>query len=121
MTMLFILFSRFYNDNVILFTDGMANEGLTDTDTLTEEMNNHIDVVKDECQFDDDYTIKLATLGTGGFYPGNPLVWRIGRASDYGSRGRRFTPLPDVIKCATLPIKDFFTRDNDLESTICMY
>ena len=48
----------------------MANEGLIETDTLTEEIVNKIESVKEECQFDPDYTVKLSTLGTGGFYPG---------------------------------------------------
>ena len=67
-------FSHFYNDNVILFTDGMANEGFTETEILTEEMISHINSVKEECQFDDDYTVKLSTLGTGEFYPGQNIT-----------------------------------------------
>lgn len=64
-----LFFSRYFNDNVVLFTDGMANEGLTETDEVIRELNKSIESLRVESHFDKDYHIKLAALGTGGFLP----------------------------------------------------
>jgi hypothetical protein len=69
--------SRHFNDNILLFTDGMANEGLTESADLIGEINRRIRTLKDECHFESDYTIKFATLGTGGFLP--ELLYNVGQ------------------------------------------
>jgi len=68
--------SRTFDDNVILFTDGMANEGVADSTELLAEIRRRVDALRDECHFDDDYTVKFSTLGTGGFLP--ELIYDIG-------------------------------------------
>ena len=70
--------SRAFDDNVILFTDGMANEGISDSTELLSEMTKRIDVLREECRFESDYVIKFSTLGTGGFLP--ELIYDIGQA-----------------------------------------
>lgn len=74
----YFCFSRYFNDNIVLFTDGMANEGLTESDEVIQEMKRRINAVKIECRYNDDYTIKISTLGTGGFLP--ELLYDIGKA-----------------------------------------
>lgn len=54
---------------MLLFTDGMANEGLTDSAELIREIRKRVRTLKEECHFENDYTMKFATLGTGGFLP----------------------------------------------------
>ena len=71
-------YSRYFNDNIVLFTDGMANEGITETDDMIRELRRHMDALREESHFPPDYTIKLATLGTGGFLP--ELLYNIGMA-----------------------------------------
>ena len=68
--------SRYFNDNVVLFTDGMANEGITETDEMVRELRKHIETLREESHFESDYQVKLATLGTGGFLP--ELLFDIG-------------------------------------------
>ena len=72
--------SRTFDDNVILFTDGMANEGISDSAELLGEISKRVDVglLREECHFESDYVIKFSTLGTGGFLP--ELVYDIGHA-----------------------------------------
>ena len=72
-----VIFSRYFNDNILLFTDGMANEGMVDSEELIREMEKRIFAVRTECRYNDDYTVKLSTLGTGGFLP--ELLYDIGK------------------------------------------
>ena len=76
--MIIAVFSRCFNDNVLLFTDGMANEGLAESTELIREIRKRIRTLKEECHFENDYTIKFSTLGTGGFLP--ELIYDIGQA-----------------------------------------
>jgi len=69
--------SRAFDDNIILFTDGMANEGVADSTELLSEIERRTETLKEDCHFDDDYVIKIATLGTGGFLP--ELIYDIGQ------------------------------------------
>ena len=59
--------SRNFNDNILLFTDGMANEGITETNELIREIRKKIKLIREECHFEQDYSIKFATVGTCGF------------------------------------------------------
>ncbi len=76
--LLFICFSRYLNDYILLFTDGMANEGITETDEMIRELRKRIASIRTDCQFAEDYTIKISTMGTGGFLP--ELLFNIGQA-----------------------------------------
>lgn len=73
----FCLFSRYFDDNIVLFTDGMANEGVIDTDDMIKEIRKRVHALKEECHFERDYAIKLCTLGTSGFLP--ELLFRVGQ------------------------------------------
>lgn len=55
--------SQLHNDNILLFTDGMANEGFTDSDELIREIQKKKQLVRQECRYPEDYSIKIATLG----------------------------------------------------------
>jgi len=70
--------SRTFDDNVILFTDGMANEGLAESTELVAEIERRVDALRDDCHFAADYAVKFSTLGTGGFLP--ELVYDVGQA-----------------------------------------
>ncbi|KAK2169337.1 hypothetical protein LSH36_11g12001 [Paralvinella palmiformis] len=70
--------SRYFDDNIILFTDGMANEGIVETDEMVAEVRKRMKDLKEECHFERDYTIKICTMGTGGFLP--EAVYSIGSA-----------------------------------------
>lgn len=74
----FTLFSPHFDDNIILFTDGMANEGVTDTWDLVKEVQKRIQGLKKEHRYPDDYGIRLCTLGTGGFLP--EMIFELGQA-----------------------------------------
>ena len=56
----------------------MANEGITESDEMVRELRKRVDSIRTECQFADDYSIKISTLGTGGFLP--ELVFNVGQA-----------------------------------------
>ncbi len=75
--LLYLFYSRYYNDNVLLFTDGMANEGYTETEDMIRELRKSIRSLKKDNKFSEDYTVKLTTLGTGGFLP--ELLYDIGQ------------------------------------------
>ena len=62
----------------MIFTDGMANEGMIETAPLLAEMRKRIGNIKKDCHYEDDYTIKMTTLGTAGFMP--ELIFDIGQA-----------------------------------------
>jgi len=63
---------------VVVFTDGMANEGVTDSAALVSEIRRRVDALRADCHFAADYAVNIATLGTGGFLP--QLVYDVGRA-----------------------------------------
>ena len=72
------LYSRTFADSVVVFTDGMANEGVTDSAALVSEIRRRVDALRADCHFAADYAVNIATLGTGGFLP--QLVYDVGRA-----------------------------------------
>ena len=76
--LLFVRCSRTFDDNVILFTDGMANEGISESSELLMEIRRRVDLLRDECHFSGDYVVKFSTLGTGGFLP--ELIYDVGQA-----------------------------------------
>ena len=55
--------SQLHNDNILLFTDGMANEGFTEAEELIREIQKKKQLVRQECRYPEDYSIKIATLG----------------------------------------------------------
>lgn len=61
----------------------MPNEGLTDSQELTKEINKRVKNIAEECRFDQDYCIKFATVGTGGFYP--ETLYHLGRLFGSGA------------------------------------
>ena len=62
---------------MILFTDGMANEGISDSSEMLSEITRRVDSLREECHFEPDYVVKFSTLGTGGFLP--ELIYDIGQ------------------------------------------
>ncbi|ESO10795.1 hypothetical protein HELRODRAFT_167294 [Helobdella robusta] len=61
--------TKYTNDNILLFSDGMPNEGILDREDLKREIRKRIRRVQQECHYDPDYTIKISTAGTSGFFP----------------------------------------------------
>ena len=47
----------------------MSNEGLRDTTVVISEMRKTMAAVRLDCQYEDDYTIRVTAVGTGGFLP----------------------------------------------------
>ncbi len=60
---------RFFDDNLLIFTDGMSNEGVRDTTSIVSEMRRAIAAIRLDCHFEDDYTVRVSAVGTGGFFP----------------------------------------------------
>ncbi len=56
----------------------MANEGFTDPDELIKELHKRTVQIKQECRYPEDYSVKIAALGTGGFLP--EMIYHIGQA-----------------------------------------
>ena len=73
-----LCFRPAFDDNIFLFTDGMANEGLTDSESIISYMHRRTQELKEEYYYPDGYSIRIATMGTGGFMP--KLVYDIGQA-----------------------------------------
>ena len=61
--------SRFYDDNVLLFSDGTPTVGITQPEALVEEIRNKIASLREECYFNSDYTVRFMAASTGGFLP----------------------------------------------------
>ncbi len=71
----FLYCSQLHNDNILLFTDGMANEGFTESDELIREIQKKKQLVRQECRYPEDYCVKIATLG-------NPVVFLLQECLD---------------------------------------
>ncbi|ELT98426.1 hypothetical protein CAPTEDRAFT_224679 [Capitella teleta] len=60
---------RYFDDNIVLFTDGMANEGLIESSSMIEAIRRKINLLKDDCHYEKDYHVKISAMGTAGFLP----------------------------------------------------
>lgn len=70
--------SRFYDDNVLLFTDGMPTVGVTEPEALVEVIRNKIASLREECYYTSDYTVRFMAASTGGFLP--DVAHKVGQA-----------------------------------------
>lgn len=69
--------SRNFNDSILIFTDGMSNEGITNSEEIIREIRKKMKTIKEECHYGSDYAIRFSTLGTGGFLP--EMLFQIGQ------------------------------------------
>lgn len=47
----------------------MSNEGVRDTASIISDMRRAIAAIRLDCHFEDDYTVRVSAVGTGGFFP----------------------------------------------------
>ena len=75
--------NRNSNDNILLLTDGMANEGLVECSEVLRDVRKKIQTVRTECLLSEDYTVKISTAGTNGFFP--ETIYHLGQIFSSGS------------------------------------